>query len=46
MILPKKRKELSQMMALPGGSIRMEKGFRRCDFCQNVEKENAGLEKV
>ena len=27
-------------MALLGGSIRMEKGCRRCDFCQNVEKEN------
>jgi len=32
--------ELSQTMVLLSGSIRMEKGCRRCDFCQNVEKEN------
>ena len=35
-----KRIELSQTMALLGVSIRMEKGCRRYDFCQNVEKEN------
>jgi quinol monooxygenase YgiN len=35
-----KRIELSQTMALLGGSIRMEKGCRRYDFCQNMEKEN------
>jgi quinol monooxygenase YgiN len=32
-----KRLELSQTIALLSGSIRMEKGCRRCDFCQ---KEN------
>jgi quinol monooxygenase YgiN len=35
-----KRLELSQTITLLGGSIRMEKGCRRYDFCQNVEKEN------
>jgi quinol monooxygenase YgiN len=35
-----KRLELSQTMALLSGHIRMEKGCRRCDFCQNIEKEN------
>jgi quinol monooxygenase YgiN len=35
-----KRLELSQTIALLSGSIRMEKGCHRCDFCQNIEKEN------
>ena len=35
-----KRLELSQTLVLLSGSIRMEKGCRRCDFCQNVEKED------
>jgi len=35
-----KRLELSQTITLLSGHIRMEKGCRRCDFCQNVEKEN------
>ena len=35
-----KRLELSQTIALLSGSIRREKGCRRCDFCQNIEKEN------
>ena len=35
-----KRKELSQTIALLVGSIRTEKGCRRCDFCRSVENEN------
>jgi quinol monooxygenase YgiN len=35
-----KRLELSQTIVLLSSSIRMEKGCRRCDFCQNVEKKN------
>ena len=35
-----KHLELSQTMALLSSSIRLEKGCRRCDFCQNVEKIN------
>jgi len=35
-----KRLELSQTITLLSGHIRMEKGSRGCDFCQNVEKEN------
>jgi quinol monooxygenase YgiN len=37
---PDKHLELSQTIALLSGSIRSEKGCRRCDFCQNVENEN------
>ncbi len=32
--------ELSQTIASLCGSIRMEKGCRRCDFCQGMENEN------
>ena len=32
--------ELSQTIASLSGSIRMEKGCRRCDFCQSIEDEN------
>jgi quinol monooxygenase YgiN len=39
-VFPEKQLELSQTIALLSSSIRMEKGCRRCDFCQNVEKEN------
>ena len=39
-VLTEKRLELSQTIASLSGSTRMEKGCRRCDFCQNVEKEN------
>ena len=39
-VLSEKRKELSQTIASLIGSIRTEKGCRRCDFCQSVEDEN------
>ena len=39
-VLPEKHLELSQTIALLIGSIRTEKGCRRCDFCRNVVKEN------
>jgi quinol monooxygenase YgiN len=39
-VLPEKHLELSQTISLLIGSIRMEKGCRRCDFCQNVDNEN------
>jgi quinol monooxygenase YgiN len=39
-VLSEKRIELSQTIALLSVSIRKEKGCRRFDFCQNVEKEN------
>jgi quinol monooxygenase YgiN len=39
-VLSEKRMELSQTLALLSRSIRMEKGCRRCDFCQSVEDEN------
>jgi quinol monooxygenase YgiN len=39
-VLPEKRMELSQTIASLSGSIRMEKGCRRYDFCQSVEDEN------
>ncbi len=32
--------ELSQTILLLIGSIRTEKGCKRCDFCQSVEDEN------
>ena len=35
-----KRMELSQTIALLIGSIRTEKGCKRCDFCQSTEDEN------
>ncbi len=39
-VFSEKRMELSQTIASLSESIRMEKGCRRCDFCQSVEDEN------
>ena len=39
-VLSEKRMELSQTIALLIGSIRTEKGCKRCDFCQSIEDEN------
>src|SRR5271157_5462138 len=39
-VIPEKRMELSQTIASLIGSIRTEKGCKRCDFCQSVEDEN------
>jgi len=39
-VLSEKRKELSQSIASLIGSIRTEKGCRRCDFSQSMEDEN------
>jgi len=39
-VLSEKRKELSQTIALLIGSIRTEKGCKRCDLCQSIEDEN------
>ncbi len=39
-VLSEKRMELSQTIASLSDSIRMEKGCKRCDFCQSVEDEN------
>jgi quinol monooxygenase YgiN len=39
-VLSEKRKEFSQTIASLSGSIRMEKGCQRCDFCQSMEDEN------
>ena len=39
-VFAEKRKELSQTIASLIGSIRTEKGCKRCDFCQSVEDEN------
>ena len=39
-VLPEKRLELSQTIALLMGDIRTEKGCKRCDFCQSTEDEN------
>jgi quinol monooxygenase YgiN len=39
-VLNEKRMELSQTIASLIGSIRTEKGCRRCDFCPNMEDEN------
>ena len=39
-VLPEKRKELSQTIASLIGSVRTEKGCKRCDFCQSMEDEN------
>jgi len=36
----KKRMELSQTIVSLIGSIRTEKGCKRCDFCQSIEDEN------
>ncbi len=39
-VLSEKRLELSQTIASLSGSIRMEKGCQRCDFCQSIGDEN------
>ena len=39
-VLSEKRMELSQTINLLVGSIRTEKGCKRCDFCQGMEDEN------
>ena len=39
-VLAEKRKELSQTIALLIGSLRTEKGCRRCDFYRSMEDEN------
>ena len=39
-VLSEKRMELSQTIASLSGSTRMEKGCRRCDFCQSIKDEN------
>ena len=39
-VLAEKRKELSQTIALLIGSIKTEKGCRRCEFYQSMENEN------
>jgi len=39
-VLSEKRLELSDTIASLSRSIRMEKGCRRCDFCQSIEDEN------
>jgi quinol monooxygenase YgiN len=39
-VLSEKRIELSQTVASLSGSIRIEKGCRRCDFCRSIEDEN------
>jgi quinol monooxygenase YgiN len=39
-VLSEKRMELSQTITSLSGYIRMEKGCKRCDFCQSIEDEN------
>src|SRR4030066_787957 len=39
-VLSEKHMELSQTIASLIGSIRTEKGCKRCDFCQSMEDEN------
>ena len=39
-VLSEKRMELSQTIASLIGSIRTEKGCKRCDFCQSIEDED------
>jgi len=39
-VLSEKRQGLSDTIVSLSGSIRMEKGCRRCDFCQSIEDEN------
>ena len=45
-VLPEKRMEFSQMITSLSGSVRMEKGCNRCDFCQNLEDENRLIQKA
>jgi quinol monooxygenase YgiN len=39
-VLAEKRVELSQTIVSLIGSLRTEKGCRRCDFCRSMEDEN------
>jgi quinol monooxygenase YgiN len=39
-VLDEKSKKLSQTIASLIGSIRTEKGCRRCDFCRSMENKN------
>ena len=39
-VLAEKRKELSQTIASLIGSLRTEKGCRRCDFCRSMGDKN------
>ena len=39
-VISEKRLELSQTITSLSGLTRMEKGCRRCDFCQSIEDEN------
>jgi quinol monooxygenase YgiN len=39
-VISEKCMELSQTITSLSGSIRMETGCRRCDFCQSIEDEN------
>lgn len=39
-VLSEKRMELSQTIASLSGSIRLEKGCKRFNFCQSIEDEN------
>jgi quinol monooxygenase YgiN len=39
-VLSEKRMELSQAIGSLIGSIRMEKGCKRCNFCQSIGNEN------
>jgi len=39
-VLSEKRTELSQTITSLLGPIRIEKGCRRCDFCESIEDEN------
>ena len=39
-VFPEKQLELSQTISSLIGSIRAEKGCRRCDFYQSIENEN------
>jgi len=39
-VLSEKRVEFSQTIASLSVSTRMEKGCKRCDFCQSIDDEN------
>jgi quinol monooxygenase YgiN len=39
-VISEKRMEVAQTIASLSGSIRMEKGCLRCDFCRGIEDEN------
>jgi quinol monooxygenase YgiN len=39
-VIPEKRTELSQTIASLSGSIRKEKGCKRCESCRSIEDED------